>query len=99
MLHQGAPISGTPYTVEAADPRRLTLQPAGECYSSHECALKVDASGVYVQRGLERRVLFLVVVKKLLKPETLKIIRLIPILVISNNCSVVQMCSQALCME
>lgn len=51
VLHQGAPINGTPYTVEAADPRRLTLQPAGECYSGHECALKVDASGVCVCGG------------------------------------------------
>ena len=48
VLHQGAPISGTPYTVEAADPQRVTLQSAGECYSTHECALKVDASGQYV---------------------------------------------------
>lgn len=45
VLHQGAPISGTPYTVEAADPRRVTLQSAADCYSSQECALKVDASG------------------------------------------------------
>lgn len=45
VLHQGVPISGTPYTVEAADPRRVSLQPAGDCFSSQECALKVDASG------------------------------------------------------
>ncbi|XP_045132539.1 filamin-B-like isoform X2 [Portunus trituberculatus] len=45
VLHQGAPINGTPYTVEAADPHRVTLQSAGDCFSSHECALKVDASG------------------------------------------------------
>nr|XP_045601850.1 filamin-A-like isoform X1 [Procambarus clarkii] len=45
VLHQGAPITGTPYTVEAADPRRVALQPAGDCFSTHECALKVDASG------------------------------------------------------
>lgn len=45
VLHQGMAISGTPYTVDAADPRRLTLQPSGDCYSGHECALKVDASG------------------------------------------------------
>ncbi|KAG7158756.1 Filamin-A-like 5 [Homarus americanus] len=45
VLHQGAPISGTPYTVEAADPRKVNLQPSGDCFSSQECALKVDASG------------------------------------------------------
>ncbi|XP_066943284.1 filamin-A isoform X1 [Macrobrachium rosenbergii] len=45
VLHQGAPISGTPYTVEAADPRRVKLQLSGECFSGQECALKVDASG------------------------------------------------------
>ncbi|KAK8743524.1 hypothetical protein OTU49_001121 [Cherax quadricarinatus] len=45
VLHQGTPINGTPYTVEAADPRRVNLQPAGECFSAQECALKVDASG------------------------------------------------------
>ncbi|KAK3891382.1 hypothetical protein Pcinc_004729 [Petrolisthes cinctipes] len=45
VLHQGMAINGTPYTVDAADPRRLTLQPSGDCYSGHECALKVDASG------------------------------------------------------
>jgi len=44
ILHQGASISGTPYVVEAADPRRVTIQPAGDCFSGQECALKVDAS-------------------------------------------------------
>ncbi|XP_042865445.1 filamin-A-like isoform X5 [Penaeus japonicus] len=45
ILHKGSPISGTPYIVEAADPRKVSIQPAGDCFSSHECALKVDASG------------------------------------------------------
>lgn len=53
ILHKGSPISGTPYIVEAADPRKVSIQPAGDCFSSHECALKVDASGQSVGSGME----------------------------------------------
>ncbi|XP_076033174.1 filamin-A-like isoform X3 [Oratosquilla oratoria] len=45
VLHQGSPINGTPYVVEAADPRRVAVQTGAECFSGRECSLSVDASG------------------------------------------------------
>lgn len=45
VLHQNAPISGTPYLVEAADPTKVHLQPTSQCFSGQECGLRVDASG------------------------------------------------------
>ncbi|KAB7497586.1 Filamin-A [Armadillidium nasatum] len=45
VLHQGVPISGTPFLVDAADPSRVNLQTTSPCLSGQEGILKVDASG------------------------------------------------------